>query len=634
MATFDNYSENGLPTEAVIVPGVSPEALKPDQPSVQPEPVQRQFAIPTVAEKQAWRQAAMRDVSPVTGMINQVADDLAKTNPAGAENLRKLGELYRQNLQEQEEERAWRLGEMKAARAAMDRMQEASQRRSAREYDDQDPSWASVFVDNPIVANTIGKRRYNPYTGEIEHHYPRNVAEGVGNVVEHLPELAHAFFTGNNSLQQHNRAVDEYNMLGPYERQNASIEAYRTGRMVEPGNTALDALSEMYTKAKAERENDAAAIEDLYRLSGRVGQMAGAPAGTAFFRTKLGLPIEANTTSYIDDIIKDPTVSMEQLNAAAAQLLENITKAGSESEAKAAYASYQKVIDEIRTRKFKNGEDLDVTPLGLEQKKDLGKQTRKKMKGFWQGHPIGEIPAENIEALRKENGDLNVALEDAQNKIQRFIDQGTHSKEEIKAYAKAVVESYEALKAAKQRPNRWEAIGTGAINYLAPVALGLLGNRYAGKGMKAAAPAANKVLNSQGLRQGAKAVAKDLKGIPLLGKAAMSLAKSYLRKGAEAPIITKAAAPAAKLAGRAAGFAGGWQLGDKVINRILPWWPQNIADSVARDSFTEYLVEQASQDPAVRLEALKQMARQAQEQQIQKKQTDPMSSVDTTGTGT
>lgn len=634
MATLDNYSENGLPTEAVIVPGVSPEALKPAQLSVQPEPQQRQFAIPTVAERQAWRQAAMRDVSPITGMINQVADDLAQTNPAGAENLRKLGELYRQNLQEQEEERAWRLGEVKAARAAMDRMQEASQRRSAREYDDQDPSWGDVFVDNPLVQNTIGKRRYNPYTGEIEHHYPRNIAEGIGNLTEHLPEIAHAFVTGDNALQRHNRAVDEYNMLGPYERQNAQIEAYRTGRMVEPGSTALDTLAEMFAKSKAERENDAAAIEDLYKLSGRVGQMAGGNAGTAFFRTKLGLPAETATTAYIDEIIKDPTVSIDQLNAAAAQLLQNITNASSETEAKNAYASYQKVIDEINARKFKQGQSLDVTPLGLDQKKELGKLTRKNMKGIWQGSFKGEIPKENIEALRQENGDLDVALESAQNKIQRFIDQGTHSKEEIKAYAKEVVKSYEALRAAKQRPNRWEAIGTGAVNYILPVAGAILGNRLASKGMNAAAPTVNRVLNKQGLRQGAKAIAKDLKGIPLLGKAARKLAASYLRKGAAAPAIQNVAAPATKLAGRAAGAVAGWQLGDKQGNKIWPWWTQNLADKAARDSFTEYLVEQANQDPAVRLEALKQMARQAQNMQIQKKQSDPMSAVDTTGTGT
>ncbi|MBO7447442.1 hypothetical protein J6U78_03840 [bacterium] len=557
MATFDNYSENGLPTEAVIVPGVSPEALKPAtvQEEVQVQAQPRQFAIPTVAEKQAWRQQATRDISPVSGMINLAADDLAKTNPAGAENLRKLGVLYNQALQQQEEERAWRLGEMKAAREMMDRMQEASQRRSAKEYDDQSPSWGDVFVDNPIVQNTIGKRRYNPYTGEIEHHYPRNVAEGVGNVVEHLPELAHAFFTGDNALQRHNRQVDEYNMVGPYEKQMAQAEDYRTGRMVQPGATAMDKLAEMYAKAQVQRDNDAAELEDLYRLSNRVGQLAGAPVGSAYFRQRLGLPAEATSSGNIDMLLNDPYITTKDLEATASSLAEKVANASTPQEAQKAAEDYSKVKAALETRYYNEGGTRVTDTLNKNLERRLGYLTRQQLKGAYNGRLVPTLPAEGIDKLREMSSEINNSVASLQRKLNDYIAKG-HTKEEAKEYAKWLVENEPAMRTAGIKRNALEQFLT----------------------------------------------AKFWRGLPFIAAGIPGMVVSGIYED-ELPSITP-------------GF-----------------WNNYTADQAAQRGYADYLMQNAA-DPEANMRALQDMVKAAQAQAQAAKQNDPMSQVDTTGTGT
>lgn len=283
--------ENALIDEMVAsrVPDTPPTALPTD---TTPKP---NYAVPTAEERQAW--SAQKSDEP-TLMAQALEDAAAATDDPKQKALYSMAaERMREYEGWQEEENAYRRGQARTAREMRDRLRTAAQRRDQREYNDQDPSWADTMRKVPMVQNTIGVRRYNPETGEMEWHYPRNAAEGIGALLTNIPMIGHAILTGDNRLQRDYRAMEQNQMFAPYRMDYADMEDYRKGNMAQPQLTwsdkvAADIGASSFSSLKKMQE-----LQGIEATAEYIGAKYGPEMKNAYIKAELGVKEDANATT-------------------------------------------------------------------------------------------------------------------------------------------------------------------------------------------------------------------------------------------------------------------------------------------------------------------------------------------------
>lgn len=220
-------------------------------PPVPEEPKQAVTAVPSRQEFEAkMAQYAPAGDNPLVSKMQRTVEDLEWDDPNRSESYEEM----MQNLAAQEmwnsKEQARRKAQTDLAWEQYDREKEAARQRDIREYEDKDPSWGYSMMEQPFVRNTIGVRRYNPYTGEMEWHYPRNAAEGVSTGITSLLNLAYGSVAGlaghpyaGQQLVDRNRKIQENQFYAPYALDNAMKAAVVSGHGPEIPATLADKMS-------------------------------------------------------------------------------------------------------------------------------------------------------------------------------------------------------------------------------------------------------------------------------------------------------------------------------------------------------------------------------------------------------
>ena len=387
------------------------------------------YAVPTTAERQAWADKKYTDAT----LMSQALEDAA--NATNDPNQKALYMMAAERAREwegwQNEENAYRRSQAQAAREMRERLRSAAQRRDQREYNDQDPSWADSLRKVPMVQNLIGVRRYNPETGEMEWHYPRNAAEGVGALLTSLPQIAHATLTGDNRLQREYRAMEQNQMYAPYKMDYADMEDYRRGAMVQPTPTWSDRM------AANIGENSFGSLKEQQRLQG-------VEATTEYIRNRFGDEM-ANGYLKAQLGIKDPagTMSLEEANQAiaTATYLETDPLASPEEKAMSRVAligvlSNTKLPQELRNeaarllgkgrsqKLIENG--VSETPVSDETSAGIAKDVRKVQARNLTGKTIDEL-REKYPAVDKQTKEIlagyhNILASDGEDAAKKYLE--------------------------------------------------------------------------------------------------------------------------------------------------------------------------------------------------------------------
>lgn len=250
------------------------------------------YAVPTAEEREAWGDHYYSDSTAVARLLEEQA--LNASNPKEAVMYMMMAERIKQYEGWQNEENAYRRGQARAAREMRDRTTAAAQRRDKREYEDQDPSWADTLRKVPIIQNLIGVRRLNPETMEMEWHYPRNAAEGVGALLTSLPMIAHAAVTGDNRMQKEYRGMEQNQMFYPYRMDYADMDDYRRGAMVKPTATLSDNMAIGMADASLGGMKKAQDIRGIENATELIRAKYGDEVANDYLKTQLGIKGDPN----------------------------------------------------------------------------------------------------------------------------------------------------------------------------------------------------------------------------------------------------------------------------------------------------------------------------------------------------
>ncbi len=348
--TMRNYEEaikKNPPTPTVETQTVSPGEIKPSAQEIEealtaevekaaapaaPATVANSgFAVPTPEERKAW---GAKTYSENT-VMSQALDDMAAqtTDPKEKALYTMMADRARQYEGWQEEENAYRRGQAAAAREMRDRTTAAAQRRDKREYEDQDPSWADTLRKVPIIQNLIGVRRLNPETMEMEWHYPRNAAEGVGALLTSLPMIAHAAVTGDNRMQKEYRGMEQNQMFYPYRMDYADMEDYRRGAMVQPTPTWSDKMAAGMGEASFGGLKEKQRLMGIETTAEYIRSKYGEEMANGYLKSALGIKGDEDVLSgkQIDQLIATaeylntyPNASPEQFSIIEGKLLDAI----------------------------------------------------------------------------------------------------------------------------------------------------------------------------------------------------------------------------------------------------------------------------------------------------------------------
>jgi len=337
------------------------------------------FAVPTPEERKAWSE------KQYTGntVMSQALDDMAAqtTDPKEKALYTMMADRARQYEGWQEEENAYRRGQAAAAREMRDRTTAAAQRRDKREYEDQDPSWTDTLRKVPIIQNLIGVRRLNPETMEMEWHYPRNAAEGVGALLTSLPMIAHAAVTGDNRMQKEYRGMEQNQMFYPYRMDYADMEDYRRGAMVQPTPTWSDKM------AAAMGETPFVGLKEKQRLMGiettaeYIRNKYGDKMAEGYIKSQLGIKDPAGamsieearqavaTATYLED---DPAASAEEKALSRVALINVLSNANLPEELR---NEASRLLNKGRTQRLVET-GIPEKPVSQETEKGIAKDIR------------------------------------------------------------------------------------------------------------------------------------------------------------------------------------------------------------------------------------------------------------------
>ena len=385
--TARNYEEalkkSTAPATTTEVQTVQPEAIQPSAQEVEnalvdemvskyvpnapapeatatPSTPSGNYAVPTTEERQAW---ANRQYTDNTAMAQALEDAAAATDDPKQKALYSMmAERAREWEGWQNEENAYRRGQAQSAREMRERLRTAAQRRDQREYNDQDPSWADSLRKVPLVQNLIGVRRYNPETGEMEWHYPRNTAEGVGALLTSLPQIAHAAITGDNRLQREYRAMEQNQMFSPYKLDYMDMEDYRRGALPQPTPTWSDRIAAGMGEASFAGLKEQQRLQGIEATAEYIGTKYGPDMKNAYIKSQLGIQPDETvlTGKQIDQLIATadylstyPNANPEQFALLEGRLLDAI---GQHSDPTDPYnARIQAALDKMSARRTRAG---------------------------------------------------------------------------------------------------------------------------------------------------------------------------------------------------------------------------------------------------------------------------------------